>query len=124
VNIHDYGEAHIAHMLPTFAPANLPKWFDGADPYVLLSDSRIIATGTLRGTEIQTVFVDPTCHGKGFGKRIMVHLEQLAKVRGVAEITLKSSLSSLAFYERLGYQEIAETHGSVGGRMIVMKKTL
>jgi GNAT superfamily N-acetyltransferase len=111
-------------MLPTFSSGNLGRWFKGADTFIVRSAGEIVATGTLRGHEIQTVFVDPSLHGKGFGKLLMNHLEDLARNRGVAEITLRSSLTSKDFYERLQYQPQGNTHGAVGGQMILMTKKL
>lgn len=124
VNIRDYGEEHIARMLPTFAPNNLAAWFSGAETFVMTCDNDVVATGTLRGSEIQTVFVDPSKHGMGYGKRLMRHLENAAKDRGIREITLRSSLTSKSFYESLQYQAQGNTYGAVGGQMIVMTKKL
>lgn len=124
VNIRDYGEEHIAKMLPTFASTNLAEWFKGADTFVVISAGEIVATGTLRGHEIQTVFVDPSKHGMGYGKLLMKHLEGVAKSRGVTEITLRSSLTSKAFYENLHYQTQGDTYGAVGGEMILMAKKI
>lgn len=124
VNIRDYGEEHIAKMLPTFASSNLAAWFEGAEAFVAVSNDEIVATGTLRGHEIQTVFVDPSKHGTGYGKLLMRHLEDLAKNRGATEVSLRSSITSRVFYESIGYHPQAETYGSVGGQMILMRKTL
>ena len=111
-------------MLPTFAPANLAKWFEGAEAFVAVSNNSIVVTGTLRGHEIQTVFVDPSKHGMGYGKLLMKHLEDLAKSRGATEVSLRSSITSKAFYERIGYHPQADTYGAVGGRMILMRKKI
>jgi GNAT superfamily N-acetyltransferase len=122
VNIRDYGEAHIAQMLPTFAADNLPGWFKGAEPFVLVVMGAIVATGTIRGRDIQTVFVLPEHHGKGYGKHLMTFLEQRVKEKGFDEVTLNSSLTSKDFYLKLGYRFVAETHGAVGGQMLSMTK--
>jgi GNAT superfamily N-acetyltransferase len=124
VNIRDYGEEHIARMLPTFAPNNLATWFHGAETFVMTYANDVVGTGTLRGNEIQTVFVDPSNHGMGYGKRLMRHLENAARDRGVSEITLRSSLTSKGFYESLEYQAQGDTYGAVGGQMVVMTKKL
>jgi citrate lyase synthetase len=102
----------------------LPKWFNGADPYVILLGSEIIGTGTVRGRDIQTVFILPEHHGKGYVKQIMSFLEQRIRAKGFDEITLNSSLTSKDFYLSLGYICVAETHGAVGGNMISMTKKL
>ncbi len=124
MNIREYGAEHIAKMLPTFAPANLAKWFEGAEAFIAVSNNSVIATGTLRGHEIQTVFVDPSKHGMEYGKLLMKHLEDLAKSRGAPEVALRSSITSKAFDERIGYQPQADTYGAVGGRMIYMTKKI
>jgi GNAT superfamily N-acetyltransferase len=124
VNIRDYGEAHVLQMLPTFAADNLARWFEGGESYVLVALDEIVATGTLRGHDIQTVFVLPECHGRGYGKQLMAFLERRIKEAGFNEATLNSSLTSKVFYLALGYRIVAETHGSVGGHMLSMKKHL
>jgi GNAT superfamily N-acetyltransferase len=124
VNILDYGEEHITKMLPIFAPNNLGNWFTGADTFVIRLAGEIVATGTLREREIQTVFVDPLRHGHGFGKLLMNHLEGVAQSRGITEITLRSSLTSKDFYESLQYRAQGDTYGSVGGQVILMTKKL
>jgi GNAT superfamily N-acetyltransferase len=124
VNIRDYGEEHIAQMLPTFAPNNLPEWFKGAEPYVLTMVDEIVAIGAIRDHDIQTVFVLPDRHGEGFGKQLMRFLEERIKDKGFSEATLNSSLTSKDFYVAFGYECKAETHGGVGGRMFAMSKRL
>jgi GNAT superfamily N-acetyltransferase len=124
VNIRDYGEAHIAIILPTFASPNMAKWLEGAAAFVAIANGEIVATGTLRGHEIQTVFVDPSRHGMGYGKLMMRHLEELAKSRGATGVSLRSSITSKVFYERIGYQPQADTYGAVGGQMILMTKKI
>lgn len=124
VNVRDYGEEHIAKMLPTFASANLAKWFEGAETFVAVLNNSLVATGTLRGHEIQTVFVDPSKHSMGYGKLLMRHLEDLAKSRGATEVSLRSSITSKVFYERLQYQVQGDTFGAVGGQMALMTKKL
>ena len=60
----------------------------------------------------------------GYGKLIMGHLEELAKSRGATEVSLRSSITSKAFYERIGYHPQGEMHGAVGGQMIYMTKQI
>jgi GNAT superfamily N-acetyltransferase len=124
VNIRDYSDEHISKMLPVFAPDNLPKRFEGADTVVLVTGRQIVGTATLRGEEIQSVFVDPQKHGKGYGRQLMVHLERQAVMRGFSGVSLNSSLTSQGFYQHLGYVPISKMQGEVGGLMIKMRKDL
>ena len=64
---------------------------------------RIVATASLSGCEIFAVFVDPDQQGKGYGRRLMKKMEDIARASGVAEIHLSVSLPSKRFYESLGY---------------------
>ena len=63
----------------------------------------IVGTGALVGSDIHAVFVNPACQGRGYGKRIMTHLEDAARENGVEAIKLAASLPSSVFYEFLGY---------------------
>lgn len=88
---------------------NLRKRHLDGNLHVLEYAGYIGATGALVNQEILGVFVHPRSQGRGFGRAIMQHLEQLARTRGLQAVSLSVSLPSRAFYERLGYQ-ILDTH--------------
>jgi GNAT superfamily N-acetyltransferase len=71
---------------------------------VLELDGRIVATGTLTGSHVYRVFVEPALQGLGYGKTIMRHLEEKARSSGIDAVQLDASLVSRPFYETLGYQ--------------------
>ena len=71
---------------------------------VLEVDGRIVATGTLIGSHVYRVFVEPALQGLGYGKTIMHHLEEKARSRGINAIQLSASLVSTQFYKILGYR--------------------
>ena len=85
---------------------------DARDGYtiVLECDGRIIGTGTLLGTNIRRVFIDPSYQHKGFGKLIMRKLEELASGKGIGILDLSASLISKQFYDSLGYVTQKEDH--------------
>jgi N-acetylglutamate synthase-like GNAT family acetyltransferase len=64
---------------------------------------KIVGTGTLTGTTIGRVFVDPLHQGKGWGKLIMHSLEEKALAAGVRTVDLSASLVAKPFYDALGY---------------------
>jgi len=70
---------------------------------ILRIEEKIIGTGTLLGTSIRRLFVLPAYQGKGYGKQIMVALENLAASQKVKVLDLTASLVSKHFYESLGY---------------------
>ena len=71
---------------------------------VLQSGDRIVGVGALVGTTVKRVFVDPERQHQGLGRRIMAHLESLARDRGVTTVELDTSLVSKRFYDSLGYE--------------------
>jgi len=78
---------------------------DARDGYTIIleCDGKIIGTGTLLGTNIRRVFIDPSYQHKGFGKSVMYKLEKRALAKGINILDLSASLVSKRFYDSLGY---------------------
>jgi GNAT superfamily N-acetyltransferase len=76
---------------------------------VLDRAGRVIGTGTLVGDEIKRVFVTPMAQRHGAGRRIMQHLEEMARSSGVTMVRLDASLPSKAFYDKLSYVTVEKT---------------
>lgn len=70
---------------------------------VLERNGEIIGTGSVINGEILGVFVTPSCQKQGYGKLLMLELEQIAVSECCSEVFLPVSLPSRQFYERLGY---------------------
>jgi len=77
---------------------------------VLECSEGIVGTGTLLGTNIRRVFIDPSCQHNGLGKLIMYDLEERALAEKVAVLGLEASLVSKQFYESLDYISREETY--------------
>jgi citrate lyase synthetase len=74
-----------------------------------INQEKIIGTGTLLGTNVRRVFIDPLYQFKGYGKQIMKYLEESANQNDeINVIDLDSSLVSKKFYDSLGYKTIRE----------------
>jgi citrate lyase synthetase len=70
---------------------------------VAVQNGSIVGSGTLLGNNIRRVFVLPDRQGKGIGGRIMTELEQKAQEGQIKVVELDSSMVSVDFYHRLGY---------------------
>jgi ribosomal protein S18 acetylase RimI-like enzyme len=87
-------------------------------------DSRLVAT-VMAGYEghrgwINYLAVTPGLQGKGYGRQIMEHAEQLLRDRGCPKINLQiraTNRSVIDFYRRLGFVE--DTVLSMGKRLVV-----
>jgi ribosomal protein S18 acetylase RimI-like enzyme len=124
VNIKDYPKSVIVYLSKYNAPSKLIKRSRLRDIYVIVDDNRILGTAGLKNNNVFSVFVDPTYHGKGIGQRLMRHVEQIAKKRGICTLTLISSLTAVGFYEKLGYKKVKEVFNKSLGHQIIMKKKL
>jgi GNAT superfamily N-acetyltransferase len=77
---------------------------DSAYVIVIKDNDKIIGTGTLKGTHIKRVFVNPAYQGKGLGRLIMNDLEIKAKNNNLKLVELHSSLFAISFYNKLGFK--------------------
>jgi len=66
-------------------------------------DSKILGTGTLFGTNIRRVFVDPSHQHKGVGKLLVQDLGGKASLEQLTTIDLEASLVSRRFWGSLGF---------------------
>jgi N-acetylglutamate synthase-like GNAT family acetyltransferase len=78
---------------------------DTATGYTVIAEynSEVLGTGTLFGTNIRRVFVNPLLQHRGIGKLIVQELERRASVEKIATIDLEASLVSRQFWESLGF---------------------
>jgi GNAT superfamily N-acetyltransferase len=74
----------------------------------------VVALGGLEKGEISRLYVDPPFWRRGIGAGILRCLEAHAAEDGVTEISVRSALFSLSFYESFGYFALAEHSHSVG----------
>lgn len=81
---------------------------------VIEQDGQLVATGTIVGSEIFGVFVQPAVQRCGHGAALMRELEGRARTRGCSEAELSVSSPSRAFYEALGYEMLEECSMDVG----------
>lgn len=70
---------------------------------VLECNGKIVGAGTLLGTNIRRVFIEPSYQHKGLGKLVMHELEERALAKGIATLDLEASLVSTRFYRSSGY---------------------
>lgn len=73
--------------------------------------------GVLNGRthRIDAVFVHPDRHGEGIGSSLVRQFESRARVEGITELSLLSSLNAVGFYESLGYWETGRKPRTING---------
>lgn len=75
---------------------------------VLEKKGLIVGAGFILANEIRGVFVNPAFQHQGYGRKLMLELEQIAASNNYRKVSLPLALPSKGFYEGLGYQIIKE----------------
>ena len=78
---------------------------DAITGYTIIAehDNKVLGTGTLLGTNIRRVFVDPSHQHRGVGKLLVHDLEEKATLEQITTIDLEASLVSRRFWESLSF---------------------
>lgn len=73
--------------------------------FVVTRADHVVGTGTvnLESGKIDGIFVHPDHMGTGVGKKMMSHLESLARCHGVVQLHLESTLNAAPFYRACGF---------------------
>nr|WP_206051516.1 GNAT family N-acetyltransferase [Nocardioides ferulae] len=103
----DFIQAHLDEMAPT-APPESRHALDldglrrsGIRMWVVRAEDRIVATGALAPLtggheELKSMRTDPSCRGRGIGGRLLRHLLEDARDRGVSRLSLETG--SMEFF--------------------------
>jgi GNAT superfamily N-acetyltransferase len=71
---------------------------------IIIENNRIIGTGSLEKNTINRFFILPEYQKKGYGKKLLVQLENKIDIKLYKKITLDSSLGAVEFYKKNGYK--------------------
>ena len=91
---------------------------------VVLQEEQIIGTGTLLGTNIRRVFINPHCQRRGIGTLIWEELEATARSKNVPVLDLSSALGSRTFWESRGFTISEEIFAPAGNDRIIHYYTM
>ena len=122
-NSRDYPAEAVAFIVANFAINKLAPRLAQRDVFVCERGDRIVGTISLGGDRLRSLFVWPELQKGGIGARLVAHLEGHARLKGVRELKLSSSLTARGFYERLGYRLI-EREENDGVSTFLMVKAL
>ena len=86
------------------------------------------ATGRFRpyqnGAKIERVAILPTHRRSGYGKALMLFIEEAAKNRGYQTLSLNAQCHAQRFYESLGYKASGDIFLEENIEHILMNKTI
>ncbi|TBU78955.1 GNAT family N-acetyltransferase [Phytopseudomonas daroniae] len=107
-NAQDYPPEVIERVASNFDAAGVRQLMASRQVFVLLDKARVVATASLTGDVMRSVFVLPVVQGRGLGKALMRHVESVARDAGVQRLLVPASLTAVSFYAALGYSVIRE----------------
>lgn len=122
VNAKDYPPETIDSMVRHFTPDKLIEMSWQRQMFVADDGAEVVATGSLAGNWILTFFVAPKCHGRGVGKRLLAHLEELAASQGCKEAFVPAGFTAITFYRKHGYTDAADQSKATKDWIILSKK--
>ena len=122
-NARDYAPEVISRIEQSFTPQAVAALLGTRRVFVASLHGMPIATASLDGEVVRTVFVDPAHQGGGVGRRLMETLHAEALHLGMAKLLVPSSLTAEGFYAGLGYRKVRDEFHGVE-RTVVMEKTL
>lgn len=91
--------------------------------FVAVVNQQLIATASLDGAVVRSVFVEPDHQGEGIGKQLMEVIHIAAVETGIGVLQVPSSITAERFYASMGYQKVRDEFFG-DERTIVMRKNL
>jgi len=123
INSKDYSKEIIEKMCIRFSEENIINRLSNRKMVLMIENEEVIGTASLKDNIILSVFVDVNKQGKGIGTKLMSYLEEIARKKGFKKVSLPASITSVSFYEQLGYKIIEERIND-SGKNIIMEKIL
>ncbi|KRP63476.1 GNAT family N-acetyltransferase [Pseudomonas orientalis] len=109
-------EAILGQCIGAYTAEQMALWTRGSasDGYSVLMEKRFylgcvngepVATGMLdlANNEVGALFVRPAFTGRGYGKAMLDHLENVARHIALEEVVLDATLNAVSFYRACGY---------------------
>ncbi|NLT08234.1 MAG: GNAT family N-acetyltransferase [Ruminococcus sp.] len=98
-----YPKGAVDFFLAHHSSKNIEDDIAAGKVFLLLDDSGTVAgTVTVDGNDIGRFFVLPQHQGKGYGRALLSHAEEIVK-KDYSQIVLSSSLPAKAIYMKKGY---------------------
>ena len=125
---HNGDEAFLAKWLSNKTNEDVGRWISQRRHFLVAEeDGKILgAAAMLDSGKIILNYVSPDARFRGVSKSLMQALEDRARAGGIAECSVESSQTALAFYQSIGYVRTDQNyiHQLTGTPAIVLAKRL
>jgi ribosomal protein S18 acetylase RimI-like enzyme len=103
-----YEETIIRHIRDRHGNLDIIKRARSGQTFIYSFENKIIGTGSIVHSEINSVFVDPAYQNRGIGKSLMNLLINYAQENNNQVLTLFSPPGAVHFHEKFGFQVLKE----------------
>lgn len=95
--------------------AVVAAWLPAADLWIHAApDDSPLGFMAVSGSHVDALFVDPACHGRGFGRALILHARRL---RGALTVDVnEQNPGAVGFYRRLGFEQTGRSPTDGQGR--------
>lgn len=124
INSKDYSPKIIKGMVAHFTPERVKELSNEREMHVATINTTPVGTVSRDGNKVYTMFVNPDLSGIGIGKKLMDHIEHLAKIERYDYMETGASITAHDFYLNRGYKDIRETITELAGLNYILRKTL
>lgn len=122
-NAQDYAPEVITRLEQNFSVQAIQRLLTQRTVFVAVLNQQVIATASLDGAVVRSVFVEPDYQGEGIGKQLMEVIHAAAVEAGLEVLQVPSSITAERFYASMGYQKVRDEFFG-DERTIVMRKNL
>lgn len=107
------------------------EYFEENESWVAMDNDQCVGFYTLQDQQgnvwLENLWVLPAYIGKGIGKRLFIHAQDLVCQRGYKTLQLEADPNAMGFYEKMGMRKIGERQSEVDGQprsLPIMEMTL
>ncbi|MBU1118867.1 GNAT family N-acetyltransferase [Patescibacteria group bacterium] len=123
-NIKDYTKEAVNHLCEEYTSEKILIDSKKMSIFLAVEESKLLGTIALDDDLILRMFVLPKYQGKKIGKKLVHHIEDIARKRAIEKLKLRASITAYGFYKKHGYKKIKETDIKGIGKIIWMEKDL
>lgn len=126
-NAPDYPLDELESLADWYGPSALVSRMPHCRRMVAVADldgHQIVGTAARRGARLEGFFVAPAWQRQGIGERLLASLVAEARLAGLPELELDSSVTAVGFYVRLGFAQEGPPADRGEGLVVPMSRTL
>jgi N-acetylglutamate synthase-like GNAT family acetyltransferase len=116
INSKDYPKSFVKAWIKKQSQSHMLEHIKNDNIFCLIEGKKLIGTVGLYNKEIiGCLYVKYNQIGKGYGRKLMIFIENYSKKKGLKVAGLYPTITAIKFYEKLGYKKTKEyTNWEIG----------